>query len=595
MLLTITNAGITELTQSGQPNIQITSFAVSYSGGVAAQVTDTALSGTIYHTDSPNNIQILSASEIVYNCVMDVDIGTFNFDQIGLFTSTGTLFAIGLLPAPQYKSSLVGKENVVNIDAIVQFTNIASKIQYTVYNSASARLIQIPHVASLVSPLVSPSNAYLTSDIDDGGNAIYAFRTNDYKWSLPTHSVLRFSGIVAGAGSTTTSVVATVAPVGLGSASPAGKYILQFTSGNLAGICRIITGISGATLSWIDILGQVPDANASFDLYVSNVNYLAQIAANSNAAPTIFGVNSNRNFTAADARTVFVATGTWTGTFDPCASLGVGWYIEIVNNGTGYITLDPNTTETINDFTTIVIRPDETFKVYCDGSNLMAFVTNNAVNRQSTNLASAASINLDAISGEYVVVTGNVTISTIILAQGMNKKALFSTGAGTCTLTGGSTLLVPGPSVNNSWAVNNGDVVEFTGEAGGVVRITNWMVAANFPGTGSGSGQVTARKIVSGTSYTLETALYASFFMSATGNVTITAPLSANMTPSGAWYVDLAIDSIGNRTLTLTNSVSVSFNRVYGFNFDSAPNAVYRIWFVARDITIIDVSIERLS
>ncbi len=118
-----------------------------------------------------------------------------------------------------------------------------------------------------------------------------------------------------------------------------------------------------------------------------------------------------------------------------------------------------------------------------------------------------------------------------------------------------------------------------------------WLVAG-----GSGAGSITARSSISGPSFTFGTELSntASFTYSMTANTTLTAPLTANLPPSGAWYIDITVDSTGGYTLTFSNSASVNWNQVYGFSFDCLPNGVYRLWMVARGATIIDVSVERL-
>ena len=69
-----------------------------------------------------------------------------------------------------------------------------------------------------------------------------------------------------------------------------------------------------------------------------------------------------------------ITSGTFTQTFDPAATLGVGWYCWIKNSGTGDITLDPSTTETIDALTSFIMFPGEMRLVLSDGSNLFSKV-----------------------------------------------------------------------------------------------------------------------------------------------------------------------------------------------------------------------------
>lgn len=70
----------------------------------------------------------------------------------------------------------------------------------------------------------------------------------------------------------------------------------------------------------------------------------------------------------ADKGALIDCTGTWTLGFDAAATLGAGWWCYVRNVGTGTITADPNSTETIDGVTSGVIRPGMTLLVQCDGT-----------------------------------------------------------------------------------------------------------------------------------------------------------------------------------------------------------------------------------
>lgn len=100
------------------------------------------------------------------------------------------------------------------------------------------------------------------------------------------------------------------------------------------------------------------------------------------AAPTSTIVRSPRTSNtilgvADQSKLIDVTSGTFTQTFSAAATLGDGWFAYVGNSGTGYVTLDPNSSETITvngvAQTTWVLWPREMGLVICNGSNLFYY------------------------------------------------------------------------------------------------------------------------------------------------------------------------------------------------------------------------------
>ncbi len=82
--------------------------------------------------------------------------------------------------------------------------------------------------------------------------------------------------------------------------------------------------------------------------------------------------SSNTILAAADKGTVICATAAYTQTLTAAATLGAGWWVIVKNDtadGTTVLTLDPNSSETIDGLTTATMYSGETRLIECDGAN----------------------------------------------------------------------------------------------------------------------------------------------------------------------------------------------------------------------------------
>lgn len=80
---------------------------------------------------------------------------------------------------------------------------------------------------------------------------------------------------------------------------------------------------------------------------------------------------------------------------------------------------------------------------------------------QGVDIASSATVNLDAATGQYVTITGTTAITGITLGQGHVRVVLFS---GSLTLTNGINLVLPGGA---DITTASGDIAVFVGSGGG--------------------------------------------------------------------------------------------------------------------------------
>jgi hypothetical protein len=87
---------------------------------------------------------------------------------------------------------------------------------------------------------------------------------------------------------------------------------------------------------------------------------LAETRVISRSSNTILGLG--------DYGCTFIATSTFTQTLTAAATLGDGWHCFYRNDGSGVITIDPNSTETIDGGLVLTLNPGEGCRIVCNGS-----------------------------------------------------------------------------------------------------------------------------------------------------------------------------------------------------------------------------------
>lgn len=70
----------------------------------------------------------------------------------------------------------------------------------------------------------------------------------------------------------------------------------------------------------------------------------------------------------ADCGLVLLCSGTFSLSLAPAATLGNGFFLEVVNSGSGTITIDPNSSEQIGGASTKTVLSGSSVIVFCDGA-----------------------------------------------------------------------------------------------------------------------------------------------------------------------------------------------------------------------------------
>lgn len=159
------------------------------------------------------------------------------------------------------------------------------------------------------------------------------------------------------------------------------------------------------------------------------------IATTLNQSSPVTSISTTYTAGAADrASTIVWTSGIGTLNITAAATLGNDWFVMVRNNGTGDLTVDPNSSELINGSTTLTLSPGDSAIIVSSGTQFYTV----GFGRSSAYAFNLISIN---VSG-----TGNYTLSTAELGY----TAYIFTG----TLTGNREIIVPS-SVQQYWVTNN--------------------------------------------------------------------------------------------------------------------------------------------
>lgn len=195
------------------------------------------------------------------------------------------------------------------------------------------------------------------------------------------------------------------------------------------------------------------------------------------------------------------------------------------------------------------------------GNNVRLTLTEQALfGAQSSNIASASTLNLDTATGWIVDVTGTTGITAITLSQGHARIVRFT---GALTLTNGANLILPG-GANIITAA--GDYAEFVGYASSVVRCVSYtpasgVVALNTANTYTKAQRGAFSTLTDASTITPDFSLANNYNLTIGGNRTLGVPTNIAAGQSGV--ISIRQDITGSRTL--------GYAWAYQFPLGSAP------------------------
>ena len=319
-------------------------------------------------------------------------------------------------------------------------------------------------------------------------------------------AVTASNGALALRGTSTTSIAVSAGTKTL--TTQTGK---QFTAGNYVTISRtsapttlmhgVVTSYSGATL--IVEVATIAGSGTFTDWTIAlSGSQGAQGPSGNGVMPYVAKTGAYTVVTTDRGSLIDCTSGTFTLSFQACATLGANWSVYIRNSGTGLITLDPNGAETINAAATYPLNAGNTAMLSCDGSVIRcAFVVLNELVRlpifsAETLTAKPASVLEDVFDSYPDTLISGKYVSSIRFGAGLFVASASTSSANVSTSPDGLTWTLRAMPSTLAWQIGTDGTsfVATVGSSTSIARSTNgtaWAAGTALPGVGIGSPLIT--------------------------------------------------------------------------------------------------------
>ena len=229
------------------PLIRIGQFRIGAGFGYSPAESDTALHGAELYTGAPIGYRVIDPNTCEFTIRMDETVGTWQFGEVGLYLTDGTLFALGALQRPQWKAAFPDRDfNRYNVKIRLILNGAIPKIELVTQTIVAGVIWELPSVDDLPVLLDAQTNVYLCHSKDENGNDALCTKGDD-RWTINTHMRRKFTGSIVSVNARWTQLNSPVLNV---SDDTAGRYLVQFTSGQNKGAVRRLTRINNGVAEW---------------------------------------------------------------------------------------------------------------------------------------------------------------------------------------------------------------------------------------------------------------------------------------------------------------------------------------------------------
>ncbi len=259
-----TDAGLAQasLASPTGPKIVIQSFRLASGVGYSPSRSQTSLVGSVLFTGTPNTYTVVDGDTIDVVLGVEVNIGDFQFGEIGLYDPSNVLLAVCVFDNLQEKIRAVGNQsgNRYRIHSRLKLAQAPAICVVEVMNPMT--LLEVPSWQTLYPPVdqLNDANAVIVHEQNASGDSILVVRDSDFEWALVAYGKI-FAGATTDSGASCTADTFTHPNLtGLAFTLPqsGSRYCIKFSTGDVR---RIASQASSNVVTWTPALGYTPTGN----------------------------------------------------------------------------------------------------------------------------------------------------------------------------------------------------------------------------------------------------------------------------------------------------------------------------------------------
>lgn len=260
----ITSAGLlaaSTATPTG-PYIEITEFRLGTDTSTSTLLTSTGLYGTTVYSASPTSYTILDIDTIGIQLDVPATAGNFSFGEIGLFLSSGVMFARASLgkSVSKVSSNSSSSPNILRYTAVVKLTQAPAIFQITTSTGDSILEVSDFSVVQGPSQFLGSPNALIVNETSPYQESVFLWKQSSTRWSIGKYN--RVTSAILASNQSGSFLLDSTDFLPFQTSTPS-KYLIQTTSGAV----RAVADISGSQLTLTKALAPSLVLGDVVDLY----------------------------------------------------------------------------------------------------------------------------------------------------------------------------------------------------------------------------------------------------------------------------------------------------------------------------------------